>query len=880
MALAPGTRFGVHQITERIGAGGMGEVYRARDTVLDRDVALKVLPDQFVRDPERLLRFDREAKTLASLNHPNIAHIYGIETIGDVRAIVMELVPGGDLRERLGRGAMPIDEVLPVVRQIAEALEVAHASGVVHRDLKPANIKIRPDGAVKVLDFGLAKLASSDGQESGSVALNSPTMTSPMTQAGVILGTAAYMAPEQAKGRAVDKRADVWAFGCVLYEMLTGEALFAAADVSETLANVLRQEIEWSRLPAGTPEPVRRLLRRCLVRDPRQRLSDLSVARFEIEDAQAAPGSTPVPARSRAGIVAGVAAAAGVVLGVVAVTSLRDQPAAAVPTRVVQVVSGAGINYPHISPNGEAVAYVAGELQRVVVRSLATGEQRELPDTDGAVNPFWSPDSSEVAYFTNRDLGWELRAVPARGGASRVVVTSALDPDDNAGPSPLAAGAWCAGGIVYFEGERGGLRLVSGAGQLLQKFENPSAGATYGYPHCLPDGRVLAVRRGGGGQTNSIVVLTPTQQTTLLELPASNPVAVRFPVLVGSTHIVFERREPTVGLWVLPVKPDLSGRSGEERLIVPHGIKPSVAGSLLTYISGLRLVGRQLVWVDRKGTRLGTFGRHQGEFKTPSLSPDETQVITGGRRGSADELWLQRQDTVQRWIETERGDWPAWSPKDDLIAYALIPQPRELIVRAVNGSNPRTVTTGRGISQLSWTPKADALVYAGDGGVWLAPLDGGTPRRILENAREPAVSPDGGMLAYSSAATGKREVYVTTFPAPGQGSPVSIDGGRHPRWTADGELFFACGPPSGEGPGALRALCVATIDPSRAARRGPPVTLFHAAQRDLVLITYGHRGYDISRDGSRILLQTTGREGTPAVTLVENTEAWLGSGAR
>ena len=878
MALAPGTRFGVHQITDRIGAGGMGEVYRARDTVLDREVALKVLPDRFVRDPERLIRFDREAKTLASLNHPNIAHIYGIETTNGVRAIVMELVPGQDLRERLARGAMPIDEVLPVARQIAAALEVAHASGIVHRDLKPANVKVRPDGIVKVLDFGLAKLATGDGQESASEALNSPTMTSPMTGAGVILGTAAYMAPEQAKGRAVDKRADVWAFGAVLYEMLTGEALFVAEDVSETLANVLRQEIKWSNLPDSTPEPLRRLLRRCLVRDPHQRLSDISVARFEIDDAQTGPGSAPVATRSRVGLVAGTAAAAGLALGALAATSWRDQPAAALPTRVLQVASGAGISYPQISPDGRSDAHVGRKVERLLVTSLENGEERELADTDGAVNPFWAPDSSEVAYFTYRDLGWELRAVPASGGASRVVVGSALDSDENAGPSPLAAGAWCAAGIVYFEGDRGGLRLVSGAGQLLQKFEAPPAGGTYGYPHCLPDGRVLAVRRGG--QTVSIVVLTPTQQTILLELPASNPVAVRFPVLVGSTHIVFERREPTAGLWVLPVKPDLSGKLGEERLIVPNGVRPSVAGSLLAYVSGLRSVGRQLVWVDRKGTRLGTFGRHQGEFKTPSLSPDETQVITGGRRGLADELWLQRQDTVQRWIETERGDWPAWSPKGDLIAYTLTSQPRELIVRSVNGSNPRTVTTGRGITQLSWTPKADALVYAAEGGVWLAPLEGGTPRRIVENAREPAVSPDGGMLAYSSAATGKREVYVTTFPATGQGSPVSIDGGRYPRWAESGELFFACGRPSGEGPGALRALCVAAMDPIRAARRGPPTTLFDAAQRDLLLITYGQRGYDISRDGSRILVQTEGLEGTPTISLVENTEAWLRGGTR
>ena len=281
------------------------------------------------------------------------------------------------------------------------------------------------------------------------------------------------------------------------------------------------------------------------------------------------------------------------------------------------------------------------------------------------MNPFWSPDSGEIAYFTHREMGWELWAVPARGGASRTIVRGSLGHDENAGPSPLEAGAWCAAGIVYFEG--GGLRLVSGGGQILQKFETTPAGGRYAYPHCLPDGRLLAVLRRG--QTSSIVVITPTQQTILLELPASNPVAVRFPVLVGSTHVVFERSEPTAGLWALPVAPDLSGKSEEQRLIVPDGRQPSAAGGLLAYVSGLRVEGRQLVWVDRKGTPLGTLGRPQGEFKTPSLSPDATQVITGGRRGADDELWLHRQDTVAKWIDTG-GDWPAWSPDGGRIAYA------------------------------------------------------------------------------------------------------------------------------------------------------------------------------------------------------------------
>ena len=278
MSLSTGTRVGGYEVISRIGAGGMGEVYLARDTTLDRRVALKLLPADVADDPERLARFEREAKTLASLNHPHIAQIYGVVSTGGARAIVMELVEGEDLAARLQRGPLPLDEALVAGRQIADALEAAHNAGVVHRDLKPANVKVRPDGTVKVLDFGLAKIAAASGSDPAMI--NSPTITSPvMTHAGVILGTAAYMAPEQARGRVVDKRADIWAFGCLLFEMLTGRRLFDGEDVSEMLASVLRTEPAWPLLPAATPEPVRRLLRRCLVREPRNRLPDIGVAR-------------------------------------------------------------------------------------------------------------------------------------------------------------------------------------------------------------------------------------------------------------------------------------------------------------------------------------------------------------------------------------------------------------------------------------------------------------------------------------------------------------------------------------------------------------------------------------------------------------------------
>ena len=318
MALTPGTRLGPFEILSAIGAGGMGEVYRARDTRLDRDVAIKILPEVFAADAERVARFQREAKTLAALNHPNIAQIFGLEQAGDVHALAMELVAGDDLSQRIARGAIPLDEALPIAQQIAEALEAAHEQGIIHRDLKPANIKVRPDGTVKVLDFGLAKAMEPAGAMAASNSM-SPTITSPamMTGVGMILGTAAYMSPEQARGKPVDKRTDIWAFGCVLYEMLSGRRAFGADDVTETLAFVITKEVDWAALPSTTPGPIRNLLRRCLQKDPHRRWHDAADARLEIEEAMSAhPDTTaigPVRVRSRwtaAAVVATIAAAA------------------------------------------------------------------------------------------------------------------------------------------------------------------------------------------------------------------------------------------------------------------------------------------------------------------------------------------------------------------------------------------------------------------------------------------------------------------------------------------------------------------------------------------------------------------------------------------
>ena len=431
MALAPGTRLGVYEIVAQIGEGGMGLVYRARDTKLNRDVALKVLPDLFAGDADRLARFTREAQTLASLNHPNIAHIHGLEESGGVRALVMELVEGDDLSQRIARGAIPVDEALPIAKQIAEALEAAHQQGIIHRDLKPANIKLRPDGTVKVLDFGLAKaLAPEQDPASGAHRSQSPTITSPamLTGLGIVLGTAAYMAPEQAKGREADKRSDIWAFGCVLYEMLTGRRPFDGEDMTDVLGAVVRLEPRWEALPSDVPAPVRTLLRQCLVKDRRRRVGDIAAALFVL-DHQASIVST-VPVAPRSNRIAWLVAALSIIATVAtAVVALRMSRSATLAPELVQFTiappektafggpvagwTGRAAQLA-ISPDGRNIVFVAGAQSafQIWLRPVASAEARPIQGTEGGTFPFWSPNSQFVAFFA----GGKLKRVAIAGG--------------------------------------------------------------------------------------------------------------------------------------------------------------------------------------------------------------------------------------------------------------------------------------------------------------------------------------------------------------------------------------------------------------------------------------------------------------------------------
>jgi serine/threonine protein kinase len=445
LALTPGTRLGVYDITAPIGEGGMGQVFRARDTKLDRDVAIKVLPEAFAHDADRLARFTREAKTLASLNHPHIAGIYGLEESAGITALVMELVEGEDLSQRIARGAIPIDETLPIAKQIADALEAAHEQGIIHRDLKPANIKVRADGTVKVLDFGLAKAVDPAGISSVN-AMHSPTLSIHATMQGVILGTAAYMAPEQARGKLVDRRTDIWAFGAVLFEMLTGSPPFPGEDISHVLARVIERDPDWNRLPANMPASIVRLLRRALQKDPRQRLSDIRDARFEIDDASTEPTATDAPARltprssARWLTVIAIAAVIVALVSVAAVLSFhgdRVSPASEIhlelttpPTTQPETLA--------ISPDGQKILFVATSAGRpsLWLRALDADAATVLPGTEGASLPFWSPDSRSIGFFADA----RLKRVDIDGGSAKILASASYG----------LGGTWNRDGMILF----------------------------------------------------------------------------------------------------------------------------------------------------------------------------------------------------------------------------------------------------------------------------------------------------------------------------------------------------------------------------------------------------------------------------------------------
>jgi eukaryotic-like serine/threonine-protein kinase len=876
--LRPGTRLGVYEITAAIGAGGMGEVYRARDTKLNRDVALKVLPPSVAADPERIARFEREAKTLAALNHPNIAHIHGLEESDAIRAIVMELVDGPTLADRIAQGPIPLDEALPIAKQIAEALEAAHEQAIIHRDLKPANVKVRDDGTVKVLDFGLAKVFDTTATPNPSVT-QSPTITTPamMTGVGMILGTAAYMSPEQAKGRPADKRSDIWAFGCVLYEMLTGARAFPGDDLSETLAAVIKSEPAWVALPTDTPSSIHKVLRRCLEKDRKRRLDSIADARLEIEDGLPDARSTLEATSPRR---VGSTAIAMALIGGSLVTALGMwlvmRPTAA-PPRPIRFTIVPPAAQPlalsdniALSPDGTHLVYAVGPQRQLMIRALDQLEAVPLRGATGARFPFFSPDGRWVGFHAPN----EIRRTLIAGGAPVTVCRTyggfrgaTWGPDDT---------------IIFATSDPStGLLRVPAAGGEPQVLTKPQSGKEdHFYPTVLPDGRAVLFSRVPAGPNELAMVavldLSTGREKTLIRggtRPAyvdSGYLIYAFGDALQAVH--FDRRRLDVVSNPVPVVEQVAAWD-----IGTAAFAVSRAGTLVYVPStvGVQAASRSLVWVDRKGREEPIPAPPRGYFY-PRLSPDGTRIAVDIRDQERDIwIWDFGKQTLQRLTQDPANDWfPVWTPDGTRLVFASDRGgAMNLFRQSADGTgNVERLTTSSDIQwPFSFTPDGNRLLMLDQtpktGFDLSLLLLNGTPRiepliRTSANETNGDISPDGKWLAYQSNESGQDRVFVRPFPNISGGVwQISADAGTRPLWARDGrELFFI------DGSGRLTAV---SIETTPTFSRGNPA---QAVERSYFMGATTGRTYDVSRDGQRFLMvKETGGDGqnsTPASLIV------------
>ena len=884
MPLTPGTRLGVYEVVGVIGAGGMGVVYRARDTKLNRDVALKVLPDAFANDPSRVARFTREAQTLAALNHSNIAHIHGLEETGNVRALAMELVEGDDLAERLSRGAIPAEEALPFARQIAEALEAAHEQGIIHRDLKPANIKVSRDGTLKVLDFGLAKLLDPAPDEGAAPAAAISTVTSPplLTSAGVVLGTAAYMSPEQARGRGADRRADIWAFGCVLYEMLTAKRAFGGETLTDIMAAVIHTEPDWSHLPGSTPPPVRQLLRRCLQKDPRQRLQAIGDARVIIEEVLSGPvPADAVPARSRRSRWWLASGAAGVLTGAVLVGLIaRQMTSSAEPPRpvtrfVIALPPGqqlAGLSELALSPDGRQLAYVAIDSANpnglIHLRAMDGLEATPVAGSEGALSPFFSPDGQWLAFFA----GGKLKKLPVRGGA-------AVDLADVPNPT---GGAWIDEHTIVFASFLSTLLRVSDAGGTPQPLTRFAPGETgHLWPRPLPGGKVVlystASTRVGAIAAQRI---DSGSRHDILQTPDAGA-----PDYVEPGYVVYRQ----AGNLMAAAFDIERNRTGTPIAAVPDVLHYSVsaAGSLV-YVSGKPPAARQarLVWVSREGTEQSV-GAPPRLYNQPRLSPDGRRVAVDVFENGT-QVWLYdlTREISSRFTFEGDNRHAVWAPDGKRLAFMSNRDGGRHIFwkRADGGGNEAPVPGGESIAPdvltipYSWSrdgrlafvtlaPAAPAELRVLTFGDDATTHSGGTPpmftrTRAADGA--PQLSPDSRWMAYASEESGRREIYVQAYPGPGGRWQISSDGGNEPLWSASGrELFYRSGD---------RMMAV-DISTSGEFLAGKPRLLFEGSYVRSSA-GYARANYDVSPDGQRFLMLKSVERNTAPLTQIHVVLNW------
>ena len=814
MSLEIGQSLGQYRLVSKLGEGGMGVVWRATDTVLGRDVALKALPDFFASDPERLARFEREAKLLASVNHPNIAAIYGFHAADQVRFLAMELVEGEDLSRLLARGPLDVQDVLSFGRQIAEALETAHERGIVHRDLKPANIKIGLEGRVKVLDFGLAKAMEDESSSAQSPQLSqSPTITGRLTSPHVLLGTAAYMSPEQTRGQAADKRADIWAFGVILFEMLAGKQLFEGETVSDTLASVLKTELNWDRLPAQTPLRLEALVRRCLVRDPRRRLRDIGEARIALEEiaegkgesVQGTPAIAPPVSPSRRGAVIGGAVLLGLLLGTVVGALLLPKPAAKLPMRqfILAAADTAGNPplVPAVSPDGKHVAFMRGG--KLWIQELAgldahpvDIEVSNTPLTAGY--PFWSPDSREVGYLS----GTRIIKVSVASRQSTIVTDVSRAFTNGRGA------AWCEDGtILTTRAEEDGLLSVPALGGDAHAVLLPDSTqeSDFHEPSPLPGGgAIFAVHRRQGLDTIALIVHGKRKNVLTMEGQR-----LGYPVYSPSGHIVFQRQPTNGGIWAAPFSLAKQEVTGEPFLIVSGGGRPTLADDgTLVYLRGSQSTNAQPIWTDGTGRELGVLGGAESGYQaTARVSPDGQRVLISQAEDLEANLFVidPARGTKTR-LTFEKGftGAPAWSPDGRRVVYqwstGSVPTVNGFLLfsRAVDGTDsPDTLLRGGVLPSIS--PDGHYLLYSADPSqkwefdLMARPLEGGQPFAIARGTGDQfcgVVSPHGDLVAYASDESGTFQIYLKRFPSGDGRWQVSTVYGTWPRWNAKGDRLY------------------------------------------------------------------------------------------
>ncbi len=859
-----------YRVTAKIGAGGMGEVYRATDTKLGREVALKVLPQEFAQDAGRMARFQREAQVLASLNHPNIAAIYGLEHQDKTQALAMELVEGPTLAERIAQGALPLDEALPIAKQIAEALEYAHERGIVHRDLKPANVKLTPDGKVKILDFGLAKALSDD--TAAQDVSHSPTLSIAATKAGLILGTAAYMSPEQARGKPADRRADIWSFGVVLFEMLTGRQMFTGETATDVMAAVVRAEPDWAIIPPGVPQHVRELLRRCLTKDSRLRLQAIGEARIAIEQAIANPEAVASAAQPTA--TPGVAqpawlrwlpwAIAAIAVGFAGLTLWRTPPAAenSAARFAIPLPPGAALGAPNclnltISPDGNHIAFVLtteGGTQ-LMLRAANALDLTPVSGSEGGVCPFFSPDSKWLGFVS----GGTMKKVRSAGGSPLDIA-----PMETA---DFRGAAWLPGDTIVFSPNASApLSTVSangGSPKALTSLLADKKERTHRWPYALPGGKAVLFTVGTSdspdnyddSRIDAVVVATGERKTVLQGASMAQ-------YLSSTRQLIFAKNGSLYAVAFDEEKLECRGESAP----VVQGVQGNVTtgavsfaistnGSLVYLPGASAQAERRLVWFDRQG-KVEALPAPLRSYADPQVSPDGRRLavaIVSGRNSSVWTYDLERNSLNRLTFDTSIS--PIWSPDGKRIAF-LGQQP---------GRRPRVewkLADGSGESETLWEPPnpgnpasispdgkwlAIAMETAqNQGDIFVVPLQGDRKAQAFvsgpANEVHPSFSPDGRWLAYASGETGRNEVYVLPFPRAAGRWQVSFEGGLEPRWSSDGKEIFYRSP---------NGLMSATVEASGSAFRfGTPKLL---VKRTFDVYGSNSATYAVSKDGKRFL---------------------------